>query len=263
MTDYGWRFTMTYQFTPPGQDYSHYASGRVFYGAPGQATLPVRLMSEIFLRCLAIRQKQGLNEPVTIYDPVCGTAYHLVVCAWLHWPHISAIIGSDIDADVLSFAARNLGLLTAVGLNNRIAEIEALQTNYGKVAHAEALQSAARLQQQLQQNLAHHPIATHLFPANALRPDELQQKLTGQSIDLVIADVPYGRRANWQGVTTDTTDPLWRLLDSLLAVLSPHTLVAIAANKSQMCNHDQYTRWGKFQVGKRCVFLLQPGHGKV
>ncbi|MBE7528790.1 MAG: hypothetical protein HS099_03530 [Ardenticatenaceae bacterium] len=156
-----------------------------------------------------------------------------------------------------------LVVMTAVGLNNRIAEIEALQTNYGKVAHAEALQSAARLQQQLQQNLAHHPIATHLFPANALRPDELQQKLTGQSIDLVIADVPYGRRANWQGVTTDTTDPLWRLLDSLLGVLSPHTLMAIAANKSQMCNHDQYTRWGKFQVGKRCVFLLQPGHGKV
>lgn len=254
---------MPYQYTPPGQDYSDYASGRVLYGVPGQATFPARLISEIFLRCQAIRQKQGLTEPVTIYDPCCGSAYHLAVCAWLHWPHIKAIFGSDVAAAALTFAARNLGLLTAVGLQNRIAEIETLHTTYGKASHADARQSAVRLQQQLQQNLAHHTIETRLFTANALQPDDLRRELAGQSVDIIVADVPYGRRANWQGVTTDTADPLWQLLDSLLVVLSPHTLVAIAADKSQMCNHDQYVRWGKFQVGKRRVFLLQPGHGKV
>ncbi len=254
---------MPYQFTPSNQDYSDYANGRVFYGAPGQAVFPVRLMSEIFLRCLAIRQKQGLTAPVTLYDPCCGSAYHLAVCAWLHWPHIRAIIGSDIDADALSFAARNLGLLTAVGLHTRITELESLQHQFGKASHAEALQSAARLQQQLALNLAQHPIETRLFTANALRPEELRQNLDGQSIDIVVADVPYGRRASWQGVATDATDPLWQLLDSLLPVLPPHALVAIAADKSQMCNHAQYTRRGKFQIGRRRVFLLQPGHGKI
>ncbi|HUM70708.1 MAG TPA: hypothetical protein PLK31_17910, partial [Chloroflexota bacterium] len=181
---------MTYQFTPPGQDYSDYANGRVFYGAPGQATFPVRLMSEIFLRCLAIRQKQGLTEPVTLYDPCCGSAYHLAVCAWLHWPHIRAIIGSDIDTDAISFAARNLGLLTAVGLNQRITEIETLHTAYGKASHADALQSATRLQQQLAHHLAHHAIKTNLFQANALQPAALQAGLAGQLIDMVVADVP-------------------------------------------------------------------------
>ncbi|MCL4261844.1 MAG: hypothetical protein KJ069_01445 [Anaerolineae bacterium] len=254
---------MPYQFTPPGQDYSDYASGRVFYGAPGQATFPARLISEIFLRCQSIRQKQGLTEPVTIYDPCCGSAYHLAVCAWLHWPHIKAISGSDVDADALSFAARNLGLLTAVGLHNRIAEIETLHAVYGKASHADALQSAARLQQQLRQNLAHHAIETRLFAANALQPDDLRRELVGQSVDIIVADVPYGRRANWQGVTTDTADLLWQLLDSLLVVLSPHTLVAIAADKAQTCRHDQYRQQARFQIGKRRVFLLQPGYGKV
>ncbi len=258
--------TMPYRFTPSNQKYSDYANGRVFYGAPGQATFPVRLVSEIFLHCLSSRQKRGLTAPVTIYDPCCGSAYHLAVCAWLHWPHIRAIIGSDIDTDTLSFAARNLGLLTAVGLNQRITELEALQHQFGKASHAEALQSAAHLQQQLAQNLALHPIESHLFTANALQPDKLRQNLVGQPIDIVITDVPYGRRASWHDVALDTAAPaapLWQLLDSLLAVLSPHSLVAIAADKSQMCNHDQYVRLGKFQVGRRRVFLLQPGHGKI
>lgn len=254
---------MPYQFTPSDQDYSDFASGRVFYGAPGRAVFPVRLISEIFLRCQAIRQKQGLTAPVTIHDPCCGSAYHLAVCAWLHWPHIKTIIGSDVDADALSFAARNLGLLTAVGLHNRITEIETLHATYGKASHADARQSAARLQQQLRQNLAHHAIETRLFAANALEPEMLRRELAEQSVDIVVADVPYGRRTNWHGVTTDTANPLWQLLDSLLVVLSPHTLVAIAADKSQMCNHDQYVRRGKFQVGKRRVFLLQPGDGKI
>jgi hypothetical protein len=168
-----------------------------------------------------------------------------------------------VDAESLSFAARNLGLLTAVGLHTRITELESLQHQFGKASHAEALQSAARLQQQLALNLAQHPIEMRLFPANALQPDELRRELAGQSIDVIVADVPYGRRAHWQGTTTDTADPLWQLLDSLLAILSPHTLVAIAADKSQMCKHDGYVRWGKFQIGKRRVFLLQPERGKI
>jgi hypothetical protein len=53
------------------------------------------------------------------------------------------------------------------------------------------------------------------------------------------------------------------MLDSLLAVVEPHTLVAIAADKAQKCRHEQYTQRAKFQIGKRRIFLLQPVYGKI
>lgn len=90
---------MPYRFATAASDYSDYAGGRVFYGAPGYPALPVRLASEVLQRCLAIR---GATSPAVLYDPCCGGAYHLGTLAYLHWQRIGAIAGSDVDAEALA-----------------------------------------------------------------------------------------------------------------------------------------------------------------
>jgi 23S rRNA (guanine2535-N1)-methyltransferase len=42
---------MPYQFVKEKEDYSDYASGHVFYGAPGHSAFPVRLVGETSRHC--------------------------------------------------------------------------------------------------------------------------------------------------------------------------------------------------------------------
>ena len=158
---------MPYRFALKRQDYSDYASGRVFYHLPSHPTFPIRLGMEVFERCMAIRTTGGASGPVRMYDPCCGEAYHLAVLAMFYWQSIAEIIGSDIDPEVLSVARRNLSLLTAEGLDRRIHEIGQLSSTYGKASHDQALVSAAALKQKLADNTLDHAITTHLFQADA------------------------------------------------------------------------------------------------
>ncbi len=251
---------MPYQFATDKVDYADFASGRVFYNAPGHPALPVRLVSELFQRCLAIRQQYGLTEPVTIYDPCCGSAYHLSTLAYLHWPELETILASDIDAGILDKAVRNLNLLTTTGLQNRAAEIAAMQQKFGKPSHDEAAASVRKFAQQLQRNLRDHAIETAVFTADATNSQAISQGVAGQKIDIVMTDVPYGQRSNWQS-SNDTLageDSLVEpMLAALLSVLSPETVVAIIADKAQKFTHENYRRVGRFQIGKRRVTLLQ------
>lgn len=252
---------MPYRFATESQDYSDYASGRVFYGAPGHPAFPMRLTTEIFQRCQAIRRKRGNHGSVTLYDPCCGGAYHLSTLAYLHWHEIGTIIASDIDKEILSFAARNLSLLTRPGLNQRINEISALLSTYGKPSHAAALESATRLLSALEKNSAGHRVDTYLFAANAMSSHQLIRELKDIDIDIVISDVPYGKRSIWQE-TKDAVEQqsgsLWQMLEGMLPVLNNNTIVAIAVDKMQKCKHAQYKQIERFKVGKRQIFLLQP-----
>jgi pimeloyl-ACP methyl ester carboxylesterase len=136
---------MPYRFAKESQDYTDYASGRVFYGLPGHPAFPVRLVSEIFQRCLAIRKAWGVSAPCVLYDPCCGGAYHLSVLAYLFWQRINSIIGSDVDERALALAARFLGsvtdfpLLFQCGVADEFVPIadvrrsvEILKANYGQ-----------------------------------------------------------------------------------------------------------------------------------
>ncbi|HLF88501.1 MAG TPA: hypothetical protein VI451_06125 [Anaerolineales bacterium] len=252
---------MPYKFATESQDYADYASGQVFYRAPGHPAFPMRLTTEIFQRCMAIRRESGNNGPVTLYDPCCGGAYHLSTLAYLHWHEIGTIIASDIDKDILSFAVRNLNLLTRPGLKQRINEISALLSTYGKPSHAAALASATRLLSLLEKNSFVHQVDTYLFAANATNSHELIRELIDKDIDIVISDVPYGKRSIWQE-TKDAVEQqsgsLWQMLEALLPVLNINTVVAIAVDKTQKCKHAQYKQIERFKVGKRQVFLLQP-----
>lgn len=253
---------MPYRYALENRDYSDYSSGRFFYGAPGHPALPVRLSSEIFQRCLAIRQADGADTPVTLYDPTCGSAYHLATLAFLHWFEINTIIASDIDPDILSVAERNLNLLTKGGLQKRIQEIKAMIDQFGKASHTAALASAHRFNQHIAAYSHKHQIETRLFTADATNPQELTSNLKSHSIDMVIADVPYGRHSNWQPRDDSTgssaaPNPLTRMLDALAQILTADSVVAIVINKAQTFSRAKYRQVGKFQIGKRRIVLLK------
>ena len=249
-------------------NFEDYASGRVFYNQPGQPAFPVRLASEIFQRALVHWKAGGGRGHCTIYDPVCGGAYWLVALAYLHRDEIGAIYASDLQADILSLAERNLSLLTPSGLDRRIAELETMRTAYQKESHAGALTSARKFRMQLGDHLKTGSIDTRVFQADAASPQDMVSGLDGRRVDLVLADVPYGWRSRWGGenggfgmmndeLALEQT-PVWRMLEALHGTLKPGSIVAIAADKSQKVAHLRYTRLERFQLGKRRIFILQP-----
>ncbi len=249
---------MPYRFATESQNYEDYASGHVFYGLPGHPAFPIRLTTEMFQRGLDILRGRGLTGPVTLFDPCCGGAYHLSTLAFLHWSDIGTMFASDIDQDILAVAARNLGLLTSAGLEQRRQEISTLLSQYGKPSHASALESATRLSHTLERNSADHRVETILFAANATQSETLVRELKGQKIDLVFSDVPYGRRSTWQETGDAHDSALWQMLEAMWPVLHEQTVVALAVDKQQKCKHARYKQLERFKMGKRQVYLLQP-----
>ncbi len=252
---------MPYLFATERHNDADYAGGRVFYSLPRHPAFPVRLGSEMFQRCLALRAADGLTAPCALYDPCCGGAYHLATLAYLHGEHIASIAASDIDTDALVLARRNLNLLTLSGLDRRIAELELLWADYGKRSHVEALESTERLRERLCTLTERRAIPVSVFQADATDLEAqaaavgLVGALGARAVDVVITDVPYNRLSAWQGDAAP--DPLWRMLEALRPVLAPGAIVAIASDKGQMPAHDTYRRADRFQIGKRRIVLLR------
>jgi hypothetical protein len=245
---------MEYKFATERANYADLASGSVFYSLPGHPAFPVRLASEIYQRCLALRG-QG-RSPCTIYDPCCGAAYHLSVIAYLHWDSICRVVCSDIDKKAVQLAERNLGLLTPAGMERRSREISAMVHLYDKASHKGALESITRMQEQVSRLSAVRPIQTHVFRANATQAASLREGLQDTSIDVIITDIPYGQNSRWEAAKAP--NPSWAMLEALFECLSPKSIVAIASDKSQIISHEKYTRLEKFQLGKRNVVFLKP-----
>ena len=82
------------------------------------------------------------------------------------------------------------------------------------------------------------------------------QKVSPHSVAIVFTDVPYGQHSSWHD--SSERDPLWSMLDSLLAVLSPSSIVAVVSDKGQKATHEGYERIEAFQVGKRRITILKP-----
>lgn len=253
---------MSYRYVTEKEDYVDFASGRLFYGVPTHPAFPVRLISEIFQRALAQRQAMGFEQPVVLYDPCCGGAYHLATLAYKHWEMIDTIIASDIDVEILPTTRRNLDLLSLAGLNERMAQIDSLYQIYGKRSHADALASGRRFEAQLNENLRKHAIQTETFEADGTNPQHMRAGLKPHVPDIVLADVPYGNQSNWttsnmNGAENRDHAPLTDMLDALLQVISEQTIVVIIADKGQKPKHSGYTRVEQFQIGKRRISLLK------
>ena len=248
---------MPYRYAVEKDDYSDLAAGPVLYSLPGQPAFPVRLASDIFQRCQAHLRAHGTPGPYIVFDPCCGSAYFLTTLALLHWHSIRAIIASDVEADTLTLAERNLALLTLPGLQQRAEQLGRLVREYDKPSHHDALASVERLQAQVGANMRKHAISTHTALANALDGDQLRRVVGPRALDVVLTDLPYGQRTAWQSVPDADHEPQWQLLQALRAVIGPHTIVAITATKAQKVGHEAYTRVEQFQVGKRRTTLLR------
>ena len=251
---------MQYKYAREDQGYSDFSSGRVFYSLPGHPAFPVRLASEIFQRCLDHREKiHGISAPCTLYDSCCGAAYHLSVLAYLHGEAVREIIASDIDQKAVEMAKQNLSLLSEAGLARRIGEISNLFEKYGKQSHKDALHSASILRTRLSLLRAKYPLSTEVFQANAVDGHTLLKQLGAGSVDIVFTDVPYGWHSQWHGMQPNVgIDPLRAMLEALLGVLSPSSILAIVSDKQQKAEHPSYRRLEKFQIGKRRVMILKP-----
>ncbi len=252
---------MPYKFATEDHDYTAYASGRVIYNLPGLPAFPVRLASEIFLRARErLRQRLPAVQRLTLYDPTCGGAYSLAALGLLHGQEIGAILASDIDGRAVELARRNLALLSPEGLDHREQELRAMLAAYSKESHAGALESLQALRRRAAvRDAAAPPIRIRVFEANALDAQQVQKELAGETIHLVFSDIPYGQLSGWRvppGLDPSHS-PLWHMLAALHPLLSPGSLVAIAADKSQKIAHEDYRRIERFQVGKRQVTFLE------
>jgi 16S rRNA G966 N2-methylase RsmD len=250
---------MQYKYAKEHTDYSDFASGRVFYSLPGHPAFPVRLASEIFQRCVKIRETIYKNStPCVLYDPCCGAAYHLSALTYLHREYIQAVIASDIDEKAIEFAKRNLDLLSSPGIDKRISEISKMIGQYNKDSHKDALQSAHIFKNKVSALETENSIVTRVFQANITDSKSILNNIKPESVDIVFADVPYGQHSHWQDSNFNKLlNPLWSMLNSLIGVLSPSSIVAIVSDKRQKVSHESYQRIEQFQSGKRRVFILK------
>jgi hypothetical protein len=252
---------MQYKFVQNREDYEKYAAGGVLFAAPGHTAFPIRLSNEIFERCMAFRESEGESRPCILYDPCCGSAYHLTTLAYFNWNKIQRIIGSDINPEALSLAARNLSLLKLEGIDKRIEELSSMLQQFGKESHATSSKNAVILRQELSGFIENHTIETHLFRADATDSAAVSAGLSGIKVDVVITDIPYGQHSQWQfdsRISASTPEPLHQMLDSLLSVLSSKAIVAIAAAKDGRIAHERYEQLKKVKTGKRQVVFLKP-----
>jgi 16S rRNA G966 N2-methylase RsmD len=250
---------MQYQYVKERLDYSDLSSGRVFYSLPGHPAFPVRLASEIFQQCLAIREATyKVSTPCVLYDPCCGAAYSLSVLGYLHGENIQEAIGSDADEIAVALARKNLGLLNNSGLNDRMHEISEMLRLYGKESHKEALASSHVLQKRVAFLNKDHPITTKAFQANVFDSKTILENIREGSVDIVFTDIPYGLHSQWQETGfNETSKPIWSMLNSLTTILSPSHVVAIVSDKEQKVSHENYQRIKQFQIGKRRVHILK------
>jgi 16S rRNA G966 N2-methylase RsmD len=236
---------MKYKYTSK-ENFEDLSSGRVLYSLPGASAFPIRLMSEIFQICQSLLPNK---EKLSIYDPCCGSAYHLTSLAFLHPDIISKIICSDINPDILKFAKQNLSLLNVKGLQIRIDEINDLINKYNKLSHKEALESAFRLQSKIENS----DIKTEYFIMNLL----LEQAPNLKSIDIVFADIPYDNLEKWKGNPTSENE-VKVMLSNLFIDLNPNSIIVIASAKKQVIEHANFIRIKKLTIGKRKITFLKP-----
>lgn len=241
---------MAYRFATDKEDYSDLASGQVLVSAPGHPAFPVRLVSEIFQRALVLLGNPGA---VSLFDPCCGSGYHLAVLGFLHRQRLTRLIASDIDPAATKLATRNLSLLTLDGLDQRRQAIATDWQAFGKASHQAALTSADRLMDRLAKTPA---LPTLVFVADATQLGQIATNLA-HPVDLVLSDLPYGQLTAWQG-ERKTEQPVWHLLEQLRPVLHDQSVVALATTKDEAVAHEKYGRYCRFRHGKRLITFLKP-----
>ena len=230
---------MKFQFNPSKANYEHLAAGRVLLSQAGTTSFPVRLAREIFQLCYA----QLGKERISVYDPCCGTAYLLTTLGFLHHEQIEALYGSDISQNALEIGRKNLALLDEAGLIARRESLAELYAKYGKESHQAALQSCDELLRGLPEQEFDRAIWLSDAGTHCLAPE---------TVDLLICDVPYGEKVDWEGDAN-----IQQLLEAQYPVLKAGALAVIISDKAQKAEHPQYKRYKQIKHGKRRISILE------
>ncbi|MEV0617397.1 rRNA methyltransferase [Nonomuraea sp. NPDC050404] len=241
---------MAYRHATVRQDFEHLASGSVLHSAPGFPAFPVRLVSEIFQRALALR---GGDRPAVVWDPCCGSGYLLTVLALLHRREIASVLASDLDPEAISLAERNLGLLSRTGLTARAAELDERAARFDRPSHASAAHAARRIAAELDASGGDVPYAVR--QADVFDPDRLRRALDGLAPDIVITDVPYGEQTHWQG--SGATTGIAGMLSALTAVLPRGSVIAVTVRGRKVPVEGGPRPRTSFKIGTRAVALFQ------
>jgi hypothetical protein len=243
---------MVYRFEASDRNYADLASGAVLHSAPGFPAFPVRLASEMFLRGLAHIEAK---EPVTIWDPCCGSGYLVTVLALRHRSRVREVIASDIDDAAVALARRNLALLTGAGLSTRAAELAALAGKFGKSSYAEAADAAVRLAEQLASSGGDVPSAAHV--ADVFDTAQVAAALDGRTAQVVITDVPYGEQTDWQGVNAGAGTP--GMVRAVASIVPAETVLIVAVRGRKVPLGDQVRPIERFKIGTRSVAIARAG----
>ena len=239
---------LEYKFAS-NENYEDLSCGRVIYHRTGFSNFPVRLASEIFMRCFELIGEP--NRKVSIYDPCCGGGYLLTVLGFLHQDQIMSIYGSDISPDATQLAESNLNLLTTEGLLKRKEQLEAIYGSYHKESHLNAIKSASNLL-----GYTREKIECYVFNRDIL--SSKNSTSIKPVVDIIITDVPYGDLVSWSNETTaENEGNINKMLNHLLENLNDDGIVAISSDKRQKISNLNYKRIKKFQVGKRKVEILR------
>lgn len=238
-----------YQFTT-NDNYEDYSSGRVLYGATGATNFPVRLISEMFLRCHYYLSEQGNAGPYSIYDPFCGAGYSLTILGLLHSKHIKSLYASDIDQNILKVAEKNISLLSQAGIDERLNELSSLYETYQKDSHKEALKSLEKLKK----HISNQTPILQVFKHNIFSDSKLP--IDFKSIDILISDLPYNKLAHWQGAYKET-NPLQQSLNNIKNKISQKSIIAVSLNKKQEATYEGYSKIKSFKIGARKVLFLR------
>jgi len=133
-----------------------------------------------------------------------------------------------VDEKAVALARRNLDLLSADGMGKRIDDISKMFEQYGKDSHKEALRSANVLRAKLN---VRSPLVATVFQASAMDRQTILKNVRPKLVDIVFTDIPYGQHSRWQNSDgTEVSNPLWSMLDSLLSILSPSSIVAVVSD---------------------------------
>jgi cell fate (sporulation/competence/biofilm development) regulator YmcA (YheA/YmcA/DUF963 family) len=154
---------------------------------------------------------------------------------------------SDISQEAVDLSVKNLSLLSSSGIASRKNELQDLFSTYHKESHKDALDSIDRLTKKLK-----HEVKSHVFVEDILRKDALHDETF--TADVLITDVPYNNLVNW---SSNNGNEINELLDAIIPVIDPNTIIAIVHNKKQKLNNPRYKVLEKLSVGHRKIEIIQ------
>lgn len=238
---------MGYRYARQRVDHTDLAQGCVLRSAPGYPGFPVRFASELLQRAVAWVDHTG---PVGVWDPCCGSGYLATVLGLLHRERLARVLASDVEADAVAVAERNLDLLAEGGLQRREWELCADAERFGKPAFDERAEAARRLAGRFSR-------AGGALPAVVRRQDAFTPALPDFPVDVVLTDVPYGGLSQWRGLAPSGTEPVVSLLAALAPVLPGSAVVGVTARTRKVPVPAGVSPLERVRVGNRAAVLVR------